>query len=188
MILGEKIINIIHSLINENGEQQIFSLHCETSFHGMFYIELRHSLSGDIGILYQFYEGPRPFSNNLFMSMSEYYRALKKYRHHFSGIEEMMEYFNYRPFIIETQIDESDYRDIITLLEKNPLPSVQSTTGGLDGHDIIFKSYVNCTSTYSYWVYPPKGYNHLKIVTNIISKYLKIPYGDLVYKKNTTDL
>ena len=182
-MLGERITNKIHELINENGEQLIFSLHCDTSFDGWFYIELRYSLSGGKGILYQFYEGPHYHEGSFHMSMIEYLHALRNHRQHFSGTDEAMEYFNYRPFIIKTQIDEIDHKEILTLLKENSLPDAQGEAFGLDGHNIVFRSYVDCASTYSYWVYPPKGYDYLRVVTNIISKHLKAPYGELVYIK-----
>ena len=182
-MLGERIVKIIQNLINKNGEQIILSLHCDTSFDGWFYIELRHSLSCEKGILYQFYEGPRFGEGSFHMSMIEYLHALRNHRQHFSGTDEAMEYFNYRPFIIKTQIDDIDHNEIITLLKENSLPDAQGEAGGIDGHNIVFRSFVNCTSTYSYWVNPPKGYDYLRVVTNTISKSLKEPYGKLVYVK-----
>jgi hypothetical protein len=180
-VLSERIISKVRNLMNENKEPLIFYIHCETAHHGDFYIELRKTKDDSRGILYQFYEGTARTEGSFSKCSFAYMLAIRNHGKHFSGIDEAMEDFNYRPFIRSSQLDDADYRDIVSLLKKNPLPNIEATHGGLDGCRIVFQNYVNCTSKYSYWVYPPKGYKHLKVITNITSKYIDESYADYIY-------
>ena len=175
-MLSERTICIIHELINEKNETLVISIHCETSFDGGFYVELRKSLNDDTGILYQFCEGPLISDGSFHKRSVDYIFALRNHRHRFSGYDEAMEYFNYRPYLKTTQLERVDYMEIMTLLKNSPLPDAIGEIVGIDGHNVVFQSYIDCMSKYSYWVYPPKGYDYLRVITNIISKYLAEPY------------
>jgi len=188
-MLGERITRKIHELNDEKREQLICSIYCETSFDGGFFVELRKSITQDAGILYQFCEGPLFSDGSFHKSSSEYLFSLRNYRQKFSGNDEAMDYFNYRPHIKMIQLEDADYSEIMSLLKSNPLPDVKGELKGLDGHDIVFQSCIDCKSKYAYWVFPPKGYDHLRVVTNIISKYLEVPYCEWAYvKQNMMDL
>ena len=184
-MLDERTIKKIHELLNEKNEHLVCSIYCETSFHGGFYVELRNSLTNNAGLLYQFNEESKKPENNFRKNSIDYWFTLIKYHHIFSGFDEAMEYFNYRPYIKMTQLESDDYLKIMSLLKNNPLPDIKGDLMGLDGHYIVFQSYVDCMSKYSYWVYPPNGYDYLRIITNIICKYLNVPYANLAYVDQT---
>jgi len=180
-MLIEESVKYVQMQIDENRERLLFSLLCETSFNGAFYAELRESQDVKKGILYLLQEEPRYVENHFHMASIEYLHRLRSHNNQFPEIIDALEYFNYRPYIEKMQLEGADYCDVMTLLKDNPLPDAEGTACGLDGHTIVFCSFVGCKSRYSYWVYPPNGYDHLRIIVNTISKYLKEPYRKYVF-------
>ena len=161
----------IHQLLNEKNERHLFSIYCETAFRGDFYMELRLDQSTQAGLLYSFYEGR-------FRDKGGFISYVLKNGNPSDSIVDALVNIDYRPYIVTTSLSETDLTTIMITLAENPMPSVKGKTRGLDGWSIYFDDFINDT-TYSYWGYPPAGYEHLTIVNNIIAKYLNERYEGL---------
>jgi len=177
-MLNEEVLQYVQNQIDECYEKLLLSMYCDTSFDGSFYLNLRESSCGNIGNIYLLRN--EMYSLNGFnKSCIEYLHRLEAFRSDFHGINDAMKYFNYRPYIKEVKLERDDYDEIITLLINNPYPDAKGTAMGLDGHNVVLSSFVGGNFRYDYWVYPP--YEHLRKVTNTISKYIGEPFSRYVY-------
>ena len=167
-----------HNLIEKNNETLLFSVMCDTGVDDLI-MELRKSTSDNIGILYYFAIGLGRNENSFIHNML----SSNKYEKKFTSLDEAIENFDYQPYIKKIEMKDNDFSYIMDLLNRNPKPSFEKSIGGYDGHDIIFRNCVACEATYKYWVYPPKEYEYLKDITNILCKYIPEPYRERIYLK-----
>jgi len=173
---NDKMCDKAHNLIEKNNETLLFSVMYDTGADKLI-IEIRQSTSGNIGVLYHFAIGlgrnETSFIHNLLSS--------NRYKKKFANFDEAIEKFDYKPYIHKTEMSDYDFSYVMDVLNRNPKPSFRGNHGGYDGHDIIFHNRVACEATYRYWVYPPKGYEYLKDIVNVLCRYIPEPYCEWIY-------
>jgi hypothetical protein len=165
MICEDIVIEKVQKQIDADNERLLCSIVCETSFDGTFYIELRQSKFSQTGIIYFFNMGvsrkENSFMRNLLISCKKN-----------ENLEDAFKRFDCQPYIKRTEMDDSDFNRIMTLLKENPLPNVKTDSGNLDGFWVYFNNYVDCTAKYSYHCRPLKEYAHLVTIMSIIGYYI----------------
>jgi len=172
--IDEKLLRNILKYIDSNRENLMFSIEMATSLWGDIYIELYKE--NGCGILFSFFEGVGYDKSSCFYNLINVHRINCINSGIGKNFDDMYDSFDYSPYIFKTELSADDYNNILSIMESNPLPSVEYKQGGHDGFDVTFHNYVLCDSVYRYWCYPPSGYEFISAINKILSVYISDDY------------
>ena len=169
------IIDNVHNLIEKNDESPVFKFFCDESFViKQLYAELRNNHLENKGFLYYLITGRMNDEDGLFRTIQKKCAEDEEMRR--LDLIDVYKQFDYATLLKKVEMTASDFNNIMSLLETNPLPDIVAKHFGLDGYNMRFQTFIGCNSTYEYWSYPPKGYEHLREITNTVCKYLPEKY------------